>query len=146
MWLFGSSTTFVVSLFFSFSQALGKPKPVVVWVSPSVSTSRTRSSPSTRTPSCSTSPRPPPAPVFFLRRRRHDVRVGSVFLVLLRCFDREKDQANRRTQHNVFSEANFFSLVQGCRFFSLLFYSFVTLSPRSLVLWFFWLAICGVPF
>ena len=76
---------------------------------------------------------------FLLRRRRHDVRVGSVFLVLLRCFDREKDQANRRTRHNVFSGANFFSLVQAhrCRFFSLLFYSFVTLSPRSLVLWFF---------
>ena len=54
-----------VSLFFSFSQALGKPKPVVVWVSPSVSSSRTRSSPLTRTASCSTSPRPAPAPVFF---------------------------------------------------------------------------------
>ena len=146
VWFADNVCCFSLFLFLSGS---GEPKPVVVWVSPSVSSSRTRSSPSTRTPSCSTSPRPTPAPVFFflLRRRRHDVHVGSVFLVLLRCFDREKDQANRRTRHNVFSGTNFFSLVQAhrCRFFSLLFYSFVILSPRSLVLWLFLLAICGVP-
>ena len=139
-----SSSPLFFSLFLL--SGAGEMQTSPVCISPSDSSSWPRTTSSTRTSSTSFSPRFPPRVCLTVCLGAWSVS-SPLFSSSRFRFRREKDQANRRTRHDNFSGANVFSLVQArrCRFSSLLFYSFVTLSPRSLVFWLFLLAICGVP-
>ena len=135
--LFSLCHLFVVAVVFSLFllSGAGEMQTSPVCISPSDSSSWPRTTSSTRTSSTSFAPRFPPRVCLTVCLGFVVVR-GCMF-VSLGLGRRDKDQVTGAHCTTLVREPTFFSLVQAHRrrFFCLLFYSFVTLSPHSLLFW-----------